>query len=294
MASSGTTLWNVASQDLFEDLEPDETNTAFRTSKDIDSLSQVSGSMPGSCYQSESGASSVGGDAPIPWGRELLWYMNMPHSPSPTPDSGSGAPLWTAASGPPPGLEGPPSASSRDPQREPPPKGGPGSPMVLWCEATPTHEVQAMEALEGYYGSYRPQVVHFWSPARFTRWLFGQPRGEVEPWALLIVGWREAKPSAMAIAAARSGDTSALRPDARCPQLQPLQGKPAEVQVAVEAMIIMLEKPEHHDRVAAWAKDGGRQLAGMEIHVASDAATLAQAVKNLRAARDRKPQVLHL
>jgi len=332
-------LWNVCSKDLFEDLEPDDTNTAWRASPsqvshpatELDSLSQFSGSMPSYAShrdRSASTGSSMGsGEGHFHWGTPLLWHSTPPPgSAPPPPPPGLGPPqslkgklaLWDAAGNDeslsngdskPMSSMGPtasrstascPSSAaasiiSRDSSAPPEVAAGPGTPMVLWCEATPSNECQVMEALGSYYGNPRPQAVHFWTPARFTRWLFGQPRGEVDPWALLIVGWREAKPSAMAIAAARSDDTSSLRPDARRPQLLPLTGTPsAEVGVAVEAMIIILEQAQHYERVAAWAKDGGRRLAGCDIHVASDIASLQHVVHSLQVARNRRRQVLRL
>mmetsp|Transcript_168073 Transcript_168073/g.539729 ORF Transcript_168073/g.539729 Transcript_168073/m.539729 type:complete len:325 (+) Transcript_168073:91-1065(+) len=309
--ATGAMLWNVCAQDLFEDLEPDETNTAFQSctgsevsrGREVDSLSDLSSLPSYSHRDSVASGSANGSGGPGQWGTPMMWYGNTgPPGLPPPPPIGLAPPsmmgagkltLWNAAVGnlQPQQHLGPSSAIVHAPAAfataEAPVVGGPGTPMVLWCEATPTHETQVMEALVNYYGEQRPQVVHFWTPARFTRWLFEQPRGEVDPWALLIVGWREAKPSAMAIGAARSGVSGQLRPDGRRPVLPPVSGAPGEqVNVAVEAMVIVLEKPEHADRVSVWARDGGRSTAGCDIYVASDAASIHAVVSTLRAARE--------
>merc|ERR1719158_122167 len=84
--------------------------------------------------------------------------------------------------------------------------------MLLWCRTTTadTHEGLG-SVLEQNFRHKR--MLHFVTPVKFTRWLFEQPRGRVHPWSVLVAGWREAKPCMNAIYAARTGDTSQLRPD---------------------------------------------------------------------------------
>lgn len=159
----------------------------------------------------------------------------------------------------------------------------PGAPMVLWCEAKPTRQQEVMEALAAHYGAARPQLVYLETTSRFTRWLFEQPRGEVTPWALLVCGWREAKPCATAIAAARTGDVSQLRPDARRPQLPPVTGSPEDgaVGVALQSMLVVLEKAKEEARVVMWAEDSGRATAGLDIHVAGDACPVREVMARM-------------
>jgi len=234
-------------------------------------------------------ASSAGRDGPCPWGRHVDWVLHAPPGLSMlTPvedlsfgevDNGQGAAWQDAGAMACAGavMEGQMAQTI------------PGGPVVLWCEIKPVPAKQAevMQALSGCYDGIRPQLYHFPTPARFTRWLFEQPRGDVNPWALLVVGWREAKPSAMALGAARTGDTSSLRPDARRPQLLPITGNPAnKVHTAIESMIIVLEKPEHEDRVLQWAQDAGRTTASLDIHVVTDQASLDNVAESIIAARN--------
>jgi len=167
----------------------------------------------------------------------------------------------------------------------PPPAVEPGTPMVLWCEADPTKQQEVMDALASHPSTRHRQVIYFQTPARFTRWLFEQPRGEVVPWALLITGWREAKPCAMAINAVRSGDTSQLRPDGKRQDLQQIFGVPGQrVETAIEAMIVVVGKSKDEGRVVQWARDSGHKLSQLDIHVASDTCTVQDVVARLGSA----------
>jgi len=263
-------------------------------SRDVDTMSQMSGfsGMSGSAYTTGGSGSMASGfsvpDGPFPWGTQLEWMRAPPGLPPPPPPglvppgqvaAAGKSVLWNATD-----QDGqPPLPTAAAPSA---PIGTPGSPMVLWCEAKPTMQMEVMEAIASYFGDQQPQFVHFQTPPRFTRWLFEQPRGEVSPWALLVVGWREAKPSAMAIGAARTGDTSSLRPDAKRPPLPPITGDPkGQVGVAVESMIIMLEKPEHEERVITWAKEGGKGIADLDVHVASSVPSLRTVVETLKSAK---------
>lgn len=146
----------------------------------------------------------------------------------------------------------------------------PRTPMVVWCEAKPTRLEETLATLAPYFGGKAPTLLHCETPGRFTRWLFSQPRGAVEPWALLVVGWREAKRCAMAIGAARLGDASQLRPDAKRPPVPPLVGQPlGEVGLAIKEMIMLLESSQQEARIAAWARSTGSRMAGLDIRLAS-------------------------
>lgn len=303
--STGALVWNVCAGDLFDDLEPDDTNTSFKPasgfSQDEDSRSISLSQMSGSGISNQgtgSMASSSQRDGPFPWGKPLEWLVAPPGLAPPGPVAGVVPPgsvagktgLWNAtgrfdsASGATslavvatgiPAMVSLPSTA-----------GQPGTPMVLWCEQKPTRQMEVVQALSGYFAGQQPQFVHFATQARFARWLFAQPRGEVAPWALLVVGWREAKPSAMAIGAAHSGNSSCLRPDARRPPLPAIIGNPmGKVHCAIGSVIIILEKQEQEERVIQWAQEDGRTMAGLDVHVVSGAASLNGVVTRMRAAR---------
>lgn len=154
----------------------------------------------------------------------------------------------------------------------PPPSAATPS-LVIWCEAKPKRTVEDIQAVANVFVNEPWQILQFQTPVQFTRWLFEQPRGNISPWALLMVNWREAKPCAMALAAARNGDVSQLRPDARRPELPMVSGPlPPDRQVglAVSTMVIMVERPELEARVASWIKGGGNRVSNLDIHVVSD------------------------
>lgn len=147
-------------------------------------------------------------------------------------------------------------------------------PTLVWCEAGVASQAAELEAMHNSLGgSDKIAIQQFESTAQFTRWLFAQPRGDVSPWVVLVVGWREAKPCAMAIEAACSGDSSQLRPDARRPELQPISGQQsAKVNVAVKQMIIKVSsKPEQEERAQSWARHEGRRMLGsLAIKITTD------------------------
>lgn len=154
----------------------------------------------------------------------------------------------------------------------------PQPPHLLWCEAEADGHEVVCECLSQSIGtSGGPLQFHFFDAnTKFSRWLFEQPRGAVIPFAHLVVGWREAKPCAMALAAARTGDVTLLRPDARRPDLAPLIGHPSQpVHIAVAGMIIYLRKKEQRDRALKWVKVEGAAMAGMNIEVACDLNSLS-------------------
>ncbi|CAE8692575.1 unnamed protein product, partial [Polarella glacialis] len=72
-------------------------------------------------------------------------------------------------------------------------------PVLLWCEVNPTSHSGCIDAVARNFSEQ--QFMYFQTPVKFTRWLFQQQRGTMKPWAVLVVGWREAKPCAHAIAA---------------------------------------------------------------------------------------------
>mmetsp|Transcript_44647 Transcript_44647/g.143024 ORF Transcript_44647/g.143024 Transcript_44647/m.143024 type:complete len:444 (+) Transcript_44647:111-1442(+) len=152
-------------------------------------------------------------------------------------------------------------------------------PQLLWCEAVTAELDELPGFLNGTGVRLGEEPLHFDAPTKFSRWLFEQPRGNIMPSAVLVSGWRETKPCAMAIRAARSGEVGQLRPDARRPDLRQLSGSEGfEVQVAVHTMIITLRTPDQRDRILSWVEQEGNPMTNMKIEVACDAESLRQLV----------------
>lgn len=171
-----------------------------------------------------------------------------------------------------------------------PGQGGSPATQIVWCEAIevgagdPAAEGEAI--LDGAQLQRRPALECFDASTKFDRWLFEQRRGAVTPSAVLVVGWREAKPCAMAMHAARTSDVSQLRPDARRGELQPVIGNSpdGQVHIAVGPMIIVVRRPEQHNRVLKWIAKEGNRLANADIQVATDLPALQEAI--LQACRE--------
>ncbi|CAK0907424.1 unnamed protein product, partial [Prorocentrum cordatum] len=89
----------------------------------------------------------------------------------------------------------------------------------------------------------------------FQRWMFQQERGtDVVPWAILVVGWREAQPCINHVEAAATENFAGLRQDAQR-SLRAATGEPdgtGEVRVAVSTAIIVVENWLQHARAATW------------------------------------------
>lgn len=149
---------------------------------------------------------------------------------------------------------------------------------LLWCAA----ELQEDElfAAAARLSSCVPseRQVDLRTPTVFTRWLFGQPRGNgVVPSIALVVGWREAKPCLAAIASARSGILEGLRPDSQRPPLRPAEMLPGggdQVQVVVGTMIVVAGSRAAAIRIKKWAAD----ISDVVIRVLAPAAAAAAAV----------------
>mmetsp|Transcript_84493 Transcript_84493/g.243955 ORF Transcript_84493/g.243955 Transcript_84493/m.243955 type:complete len:329 (-) Transcript_84493:56-1042(-) len=294
--SSGAFMWNVVAPDLFHGFDPHAMSPAYISGKSSAHGSEASStvSMPNRLYGSAFGSSSS----------SLPRVLDLPPPPG------------LAHQGPPPGILSRPGfceegsaassasgythASGKEMMwnaslaREAASVSQPPSPLVIWCEAKPTNQEEVMSALSSHYCTQHRQVVHFNTPARFTHWLFEQARGDILPWALLVTGWREAKPCAMAIGACRSGDVSKLRPDARRPQLQPILGSPEHVQTAIESIVIVLEKSKDETPVANWAKEGGYAIAQLDIYVAGGVSTIHDVMARLDNAAILQKSVISL
>jgi hypothetical protein len=126
---------------------------------------------------------------------------------------------------------------------------GTKQPLILYCGAS----VKAYSS--GLLGQAAQKSLYFEGHVHFARWLFSQRRGAVNPWAILVASWREAKPCAMAIAAARTGCCDGLRVDSRRRQLRKCSGTLDLGQlanVAVSGMIIILADGECTPKVTTW------------------------------------------
>jgi len=117
-------------------------------------------------------------------------------------------------------------------------------PLILYCGADFVPRGQATH-----------KSLYFAGHVHFARWLFAQRRGAVTPWANLIVSWREAKPCAMAIAAAQTGCCDGLRLDERRPQLRKCSGilnSGQLAKVAVSGTVVILADGERTPKVDNW------------------------------------------
>jgi hypothetical protein len=128
-------------------------------------------------------------------------------------------------------------------------------------------------------------TVRFSNTASFIHWLFSQSRGDITPWATLVVGWREAKPCAMAISAAISGDANKLRPDARRPELEPVPEGTTTVRVAVDTVFIIARQdkgqtgPEQLE-MPKWAL--ADDMGSLDISLVTDVNDLSEKLGSLR------------
>lgn len=93
-------------------------------------------------------------------------------------------------------------------------------PLLLWCKEKADSVPSPLE--QGNLGTLfrENNFLYFPTAVKFTRWLFQRRRGNVRPWCILLTGWREAQPCAAAMLAARTGDVSRLRADAKRPPLR--------------------------------------------------------------------------
>lgn len=145
-------------------------------------------------------------------------------------------------------------------------------PMLLWCTAN-TREQSSVQTLACDFRHER--YLHFQTAMKFTRWLFQQHRGRLQPWSVLVVRWREAKPAMSALLAARSGETSLLRPDDRRPPLRPATGGEASggskawgVRIAVSHMVVTLESPAQEARAWDWVHAMQKEMPEVGMSVA--------------------------
>jgi len=99
------------------------------------------------------------------------------------------------------------------------------------------------------------KMLHFENASSFTRWLFQQPRSSTTSANVLVASFREAKPCMDAIIAARSGDISKLRTDAKRPQLSEAEFG-VEISAAVAEMEVVVQTREQYKRAFNWPRTG--------------------------------------
>eukprot|EP00439_Symbiodinium_sp_Y106_P054783 s1348_g7.t1 len=95
--------------------------------------------------------------------------------------------------------------------------------------------------------------------------------------AVLVAGWREAKPCGAAIKAAMTGDTGGLRKDCKRPE-QWDRKLAADV---VRAMIILPENPKHSKRAADWIRSDDFLSQILEFRVVDTSAELPHVLAQL-------------
>lgn len=136
--------------------------------------------------------------------------------------------------------------------------------QILWCqaEAEPAGYNELLGRLLAVGIPVASWLV-FDDSTKFCRWLFKQPRGAVPSDSVLVSGWRETKPCAMALRAARSGDVSALRPDARRSLLlSPVvstNGDP-RVHLVVDSVVVSTSSVEQRDKAQSWISKEGKSI----------------------------------
>jgi len=145
---------------------------------------------------------------------------------------------------------------------------------IVWCQETMPPWVPLSFAL----GLCTPSL-YFPTSTFFIRWLF-EPQ-KITSRRSLVVGWREAKPCARAISAARTGDTQSLRPDEKRPAPQPLQTELgdclcAEVDKGIQTLILVVDGPRQESRALNWAST---VHPGLDVHVASTPGALVSLLR---------------
>lgn len=169
------------------------------------------------------------------WARELV----RPPAVAPLASSVAGRP-WPCRAG----AGGPqePSVPARPPR------------AVLWC----TRSTQALSDREHRAllddmdaEARRLESITFESEAKLDQWLCEQERGaDVVPWAVLVVGWREAKPAINLVEAVATGWTGLLRQKGDR-NLRPITGpQTGEVNTAVSSIIVLAEGHQQCQKAA--------------------------------------------
>mmetsp|Transcript_64906 Transcript_64906/g.141451 ORF Transcript_64906/g.141451 Transcript_64906/m.141451 type:complete len:208 (-) Transcript_64906:312-935(-) len=147
-------------------------------------------------------------------------------------------------------------------------------PLLVVCHGDPLSILPQNAVVKKYFDG----VLCFPTATSFTRWLFAQDRGGLRPWCVLLAGWREARPCAAAIAAAR-GEPRRLRYDAKRPELRaPLGGACAgEVNAAVGPMLLFVSGERQVVAATEWASNSF-EAAGLQLQIASSDGKVAESL----------------
>ncbi|CAK0799796.1 unnamed protein product [Prorocentrum cordatum] len=201
-----------------------------------------------------------------------------PWEPCPRPDVRSIPSPQMAVPPQPSGLPPPPSLPPPDVHSTPSPRsdGGRasapdtsqaarGNPReILWCGDSAAAQAAALRVRGGcaaFLGGRKHGTFH--SAPKFARWLFRQERGvDVLPSAVLVAGWREAKPCICAVEAAATGETAGLRQDAqrRLREASEEVLPTAQVHVAVSTVIVLVDDARQVRRAARLTQSKCAQL----------------------------------
>eukprot|EP00411_Alexandrium_monilatum_P054470 CAMPEP_0175433778 /NCGR_PEP_ID=MMETSP0095-20121207/53567_1 /TAXON_ID=311494 /ORGANISM="Alexandrium monilatum, Strain CCMP3105" /LENGTH=577 /DNA_ID=CAMNT_0016733305 /DNA_START=27 /DNA_END=1757 /DNA_ORIENTATION=+ len=135
-------------------------------------------------------------------------------------------------------------------------------PEVVWCGFEPGTE--PLMPQPGQVRRYCRGHVHF------LRWLFSQDRGLIDPFAALLVTWREARACLSGMEAARMGTTSRLRSDSRRPALRDVVGPvPQDTlpTIAVGSVTVFTDGEESHERASRYVANHQADFPGIAIEV---------------------------
>lgn len=122
------------------------------------------------------------------------------------------------------------------------------TPVLLACEQKKGNALRSLTVNCAFCN-----FIFFTDPVKFTRWLFNEASAHTPtPPAVLVVGWREAKPCISAIEAVFTGNTFRLRPDAQRPSL-PNCAPGARRRVAVATVVVLPLNEKQICRSHSWA-----------------------------------------
>mmetsp|Transcript_18343 Transcript_18343/g.51877 ORF Transcript_18343/g.51877 Transcript_18343/m.51877 type:complete len:299 (-) Transcript_18343:456-1352(-) len=141
-------------------------------------------------------------------------------------------------------------------------QGHPCEQLVIWCGYEPGAEPTELIPGRQKHMSCRGSV-------HFARWLFAQARGQITPFSVLVVTWRDAKACLAAIRAAQTGNDADLRLDSKRPPLSQLIGHMAagSPRLAVARVIVAVDSAKMHALAAHLIKQRQVSLKGIKLQV---------------------------
>mmetsp|Transcript_18342 Transcript_18342/g.51875 ORF Transcript_18342/g.51875 Transcript_18342/m.51875 type:complete len:360 (-) Transcript_18342:456-1535(-) len=141
-------------------------------------------------------------------------------------------------------------------------QGHPCEQLVIWCGYEPGAEPTELMPGRQNHKSFRANI-------HFARWLFAQARGQITPFSVLVVTWRDAKACLAAIRAAQTGNDADLRLDSKRPPLSQLIGHMAagSPRLAVARVIVAVDSAKMHALAAHLIKQRQVSLKGIKLQV---------------------------